>query len=155
MLCDAFTGEKFAIIGATGSNYDSTNLLLDNQAQPTKINVNSPITNEFTVLYLSDDLSFSEHVVKIQGNNGLFKLYKLVYWPTVNARRINIFNFELKGEWQSESDLIGGIRSYTTGSGVNEAETATATIHCSHLLVYGKLYISIGDLYKIILEFYI
>lgn len=44
--------------------------------------------------------------------------------------------------------LIGGIRSYTTG--VNE--TATATIHCSHLWVYrtkcswhGKLYISIGD----------
>ena len=103
MLWDAFTDEKYAIIRATDSKYDTFNLLLDNQTQPTKINVNSPITNEFAVLYLSDDSSFSEHDVKIQGNNGLFKLYKLVYWPTLNARRINISNFELKGEWQSES----------------------------------------------------
>lgn len=65
----------------------------------------------------------------------MVELYKLVYWPSINSRRINSTEFTLSGsKWKSETDGIGGIRHYNDG---DPNTYSTLPLNCSRFRVYG------------------
>ena len=129
-----FTGEKFGIFGFRSSNGGKFDLTVDSKVA--EISTKNTLNEDYVLLYMSEDLSYRPHTVKISGKGGSqSKLYKFVYWPTLKAKRINLTEFSLTGDWRIESDLIGGIRLYNTQGG--KEETATKQIRCTKMWIYG------------------
>ena len=91
-----------------------------------------PERKEFVILY-SKELSFDVHTVKIQGNGNKFELFKLTYWPFLNAKRINFTDFISSGTSNPESDGIGGLR-YELGSN----SIKRLPINTSRFWIYGS-----------------
>lgn len=99
-----------------------------------------------TLVYRSDLLPYKEYRLRIlpstNDGNGHFELYKLVYWPSVNSKRINSTEFnEASTSWTKESDGIGGVRHYVVNGGV-----ATLPLYCSKFWIYGMKGTDINDI---------
>lgn len=132
-----FRGEKFGIYGVYSTSNGKFNVFLDEQ-KVTEIDSNRASNDKYSLLYISNDLSYGNHTVKIQGQgNKRFQIYKLVFWPSLKAKRMNISDFNNSGTWVYESDQIGGIRGYTVQNGPDE--TAIAPVRFSKLWLYGTV----------------
>ncbi|WP_300855999.1 hypothetical protein, partial [uncultured Clostridium sp.] len=129
-----FNGVKFAIIGFKSPELGKFEVEIDSDV--VEIDTKNSIHEDFITLYVSDDLDKKEHTLKIKGKRDKYHLHKIVYWPSLTAFRVNITEFNLGGNWKSESDLIGGIRSYTVAGGVDE--TASKDMRCSKIWVFGS-----------------
>ena len=79
-------------------------------------------------LYESDVFPYGEHSVSIRSkkpDNQLYEIYKLVFWPSLKARRLNSTVFDKTDAWNTESDGIGGIRQYSVKE--NSVKTGSFT----------------------------
>lgn len=147
----SFTGVKFGIFGVCSKENGAFDISIDDQ-NVGSVDLNRETTEKYSLVYVSDDLSYHKHTVKIQGKDGQkIQLYKLVFWPSLTAKRMNITDFSLSGNWTIETDLIGGLRAYTLSGGLDEV--AVAQFPYSKVWVYGticewhgKLNADIGDI---------
>ena len=130
-----FKGAKFAIIGFKSPHLGKFEIDIDSKI--VEIDTYNRVHEDFVTLYVSYDLDNKEHTLKIKGKRNEYHLHKIVYWPSLTAFRVNITDFSLNGNWKSESDLIGGIRSYTVEGGVDE--TASKDMRCSKIWVFGSI----------------
>lgn len=105
-----FLGEKFAIYGAFDPNYRKFNVSIDN-SKNVEVNVQGN-RRDRVIIYVSDTLEYGEHTIDILYTGNKYEIYKLAYWPTMTARRLNSTDFIQNGELKTESDTIGGIRQY-------------------------------------------
>ena len=130
-----FKGVKFGIIGDSSPESYSFDIEFDNNAAK-EINTHKMTRNKYSLLYVSDDLDDIEHSIKIKGKGQKYELYKLVYWPSLTAKRLNSTDFEShEGTWYTQSDGIGGVRQYTAKDSTKD--TISSTIWASHIWIYG------------------
>lgn len=128
-----FKGEKYEVYGTLDPQHGSFDIYLNNN-KVTTINEYNSIRQTYVLLYSSENLEYGEYTVKLQGNrNGAFEIYKITFWPSLKARRLNSTEFVTTGNWQKESDKIGGIREYTTTAG----GTKYYLVECSKIWFYG------------------
>ncbi|KAK8871731.1 hypothetical protein M9Y10_007471 [Tritrichomonas musculus] len=147
-----FEGVKFGIIGTASPDVYSFKVKHDDEAFET-INTHKATRNGYSLLYVSEDLEYSTHTVNIEGTGSLYELYKLVYWPSLRAKRINSTEFlEISGIWNIESDNIGGVRKYCDQSSAQNLNLISTRIWTSHIWFYGSkcgwcepAYIKIGE----------
>lgn len=130
-----FQGVKFALYGFYSPGNFRFDLILDDGSAE-EINEYKSTTHNYALIYTSDELNDDSHTVKIKGKGEPFKLYKLAYWPSTIARRVNITDFPLSSSnnWLSQSDGIGGKRIYSKDSA---SVTAQKTIQCSKYWIVG------------------
>ncbi|KAK8867253.1 hypothetical protein M9Y10_010230 [Tritrichomonas musculus] len=91
-------------------------------------------------LYESDVFPYGEHSVSIRSkkpDNQLYEIYKLVFWPSLKARRLN-------STWNTESDGIGCIRQYSVKEDSVKTGSFTKTFSTSKIWLYGSTF-SWGD----------
>ncbi|KAK8881415.1 hypothetical protein M9Y10_004151 [Tritrichomonas musculus] len=131
-----FKGEKFGIIGTASPDFHSFKVKID-EGDIVDVNTHKATINKYSLLYVSPDLEYKEHTIKIEGVGEMFELYKFVYWPSLRAKRLNSSDFDHReGRWHTQSDMIGGLRQYTsadTGYGM-----ITSRIWASHIWIYGS-----------------
>lgn len=136
-----FRGEQFAIYGSYSNNHGSFNLYLDGDLLDTvSLYKNINTQEQKVVVYTSDILRYDDHTVRIETIGDMIDIYKIVYWPSVKAIRINAS--ELESNWNSESDQIGGQQQYTT----DKTNIKSTTILCSKIWVYGNVDTNNGDI---------
>lgn len=131
-----FKGVKFGLYGTiTRDDFDISVIELDKK-EIARINQNAPHRTDYTLLYESDILPYGEHNVKIRSldPNKLYELYKLVFWPSLKAKRYNSTDFIKSNDWGKESDGIGGVREYSTTSG----KTFDKSFYCSKFWLLGS-----------------
>ena len=124
-----FYGVKYAIFGHYDSNYGKFDVELDD-IFITEVD-ESIKTQEYQLLYESDVFNFKQHTIKIISKNQMYSLYKIVYWPSIKAIRMN--SSQIKGDstgWKSETDGIGGVQEYKGG-------TFTMQLTCTKFWFYG------------------
>lgn len=85
-------------------------------------------------MYESKVYEYKEHTVKIKNKGVNFTLYKLVYWPTMAAKRKNSTDFIKEGGYTRESDGIGGFREYN--STANKEKHALIELKCTRFWIY-------------------
>ena len=124
-----FYGVKYAIFGHYDSNYGKFDVELDDIFIT---EVDESIKNQkYQLLYESDVFNFKQHTIKIISKNQMYSLYKIVYWPSIKAIRMN--SSQIKGDstgWTSETDGIGGVQEYKGG-------TFTMQLTCTKFWFYG------------------
>lgn len=146
-----FKGVQFELFGTTDPEHDIINLNLDGK----NIQIYENGTRKYYVsIYKSELLDYKEHTINIS-SKGVYELYKLVYWPSLTAKRLNVSDVvQTSGTWQTESDGIGGNRNYTNIDG-----TIIIPMHCKKFWLYGlksnendyrgrKIKIQYGDVSK-------
>ena len=127
-----FKGVKFALYGKYDVDFGSFYIKVDG-AQLVEIYPRSAVMT-YSVLYESDQLEYREHKVMIYPKeNGLYEVYKLTYWPSMTAKRLNSTDFTKSTTFLSEQDYIGGIREFTNSNGA----TATISVNCTKFWLYG------------------
>lgn len=134
-----FKGVKFAVYGTKDPGHGKFDIFLDGN-HLIEVNEYKSTREAYTVLYTSDLLQYREHVVKLQAKGETYELYKLVYWPSIRAKRMNCTDFQKTG-WQAESDGIDGIREYKSSN-----PTATISLYCSRFWFYGLKDDNMGDI---------
>lgn len=102
------------------------------------------------MLYVSNDLDYGNHSIKIQSKGRKIEIYKLAYWVDFKAKRLNCTEFEKIGQWTTQSDLIGGLREYVNKNDIDDL--CSTQLRCSKIWVYGtqcswhgKFIVSIGE----------
>lgn len=130
-----FKGVQFSLYGTISPYLGSFNVYINNSLI-SNVDVSGSRRKEYKVLYTSNKLMYGEHNVKLESSEGLFELYKLVFWPAFNVKRVNITDFEKTNpnNWITESDAIGGFKQY---HGNSNTEIAKARIKCTKFWVYG------------------
>lgn len=147
-----FEGVKFGIIGTKSPDLYSFNVRIDEE-KAKEVSSYDTTLKEYSLLYVSEDLEDKAHTVHIEGIGEKYELYKLVYWPSLRAKRINSTEFlEISGIWSIESDNIGGVRKYCDQSSAQNVNLISTKIWTSHIWFYGSkcqwcepAYIKIGE----------
>ena len=132
-LTCSFIGVQFALIGTFGPELGVFDISVDGQTLP-QINSYSETNQQYQILYTSSELEYKQHTV-IMSSVGKFELYKLIFWPSRNAKRLNMSDFTSKPSWEDQSDEIGGIRWYRNNA-VN-GQLAKTSLRCSKFWIYG------------------
>lgn len=110
-----FKGVKFAIYGTIDTGHYDFDVKLNG--------VTIDVAHENgqkkgpVIVYESDVLSYGEYEVGVVGKGQAYEFYKLVYWPSLTARRINSTEFIKIEGFVKESDNIGGIQEYMPSGG--------------------------------------
>lgn len=128
-----FKGVKFQVYGTNDPLHGSFDLVIDN-GNPIEINEYRENRQAYALLYTSEELEYGEHNIKILNKDNTYEMYKISYWPWIDAKRVNMSDFVKTGNWKTESDGIGGSRQFSDSIGA----TATITIPCSKIWVYGS-----------------
>lgn len=128
-----FTGERFQVYGSRQPGNGNFELYLNSQLIKT-INLNKDPQELRTLIYESDILEYGEYTIECRGIGDQFEIYKFAFWPSVNAKRLNISDFQSSGTWATETDKIGGIRQYTN----NKDAKKYTTIDGSRFWLYGS-----------------
>ena len=128
-----FKGVKFAIYGVFDNIHGAFDVLIDGR-NAAVVNEQSANKLEYTVLYTSRNLEYGEHNVKIQSKGNVYEIYKLVYWPSLRSKRINVTEVkEIERNWTKQSDGIGGVQKFIEGApGKLEVQ-----MHCTRFRIYG------------------
>ena len=126
-----FYGEKFQVYGTYKSGHDAYDVFLDNVLLST-VNQSSSSQIEYALQYTSHTFKYGQHTVKIAGKGKAFEIYKISYWPSVNAVRFNITDFTQ--EWNKEADTFGGLAEWVNSNNKPAKET---TISCSKIWIIG------------------
>ena len=127
-----FKGVKFAVYGTYDNAHHKLEVHLDGVLY--KI-INEHITprKEYALLFTSELLEYKEHDLEIRPHqSNTYELYKIAYWPSKTAKRLNATQFHETGTWRSESDGIGGVRRLTDSGG-----SASISINCRKFWLYG------------------
>lgn len=96
-----FKGVQFAIYGTISPGFGSFNIYID-EVLDGSVSETGSSRQEHVVLYTSNILEYKDHKVKISSSEGTYEMYKIVYWPSVKARRVNITDFTITGgNWDS------------------------------------------------------
>ncbi|KAK8871337.1 hypothetical protein M9Y10_007057 [Tritrichomonas musculus] len=128
-----FKGIQFAIYGTNSLQFCKFQVSINDTAEQV-INEYGVVSKEYALLYTSRELDYGEHKIKTSPVEGTYEIYKFVYWPSKNARRINISEFS--GSWVYETDGIGGVRQNKAGGG---PAREISNIGCTNIWVYGTL----------------
>ena len=124
-----FKGVKFELFGTKDPSHGIIKLELDGET--IKVNETGE-REEYISIYMSELLEYKEHTIKLS-SEGVFELYKLTYWPSLTAKRLNVSDVvSIRGNWKMESDGIGGNRNYTDDEG-----TLIIPLHCKKFWLYG------------------
>ena len=110
-----FTGVRFQIYGTFDPNHRAYRVYCDDILLGT---VNQKTTSRYMykVQYTSGIFPYTQHTVRLVGDaQNDFEIYKIAYWPSLRAKRINISDFNKEGEWKTETDNVGGVRQYSNG----------------------------------------
>lgn len=147
-LSYTFKGVQFALYGTENQWLGKFLIELNGEViEEVNQNVNHAGTSKRrTLIYRSDVLPYKEYKVRLlpskNDGNGHYEIYKLVYWPSANSKRINSTEFnEASTGWTKESDGIGGVRHYVQNGGV-----ATLPLYCSKFWIYGMKGTDINDI---------
>lgn len=133
-----FRGVQFAIYGTISPNLGHFDVYVNNELLGNGDESKSP-RQEYTLIFTSKQLEYKEYTVKIISNQQeRFEIYKLVYWPDLNAKRINITEFDKKtpSSWQTETDGIGGKKQFSR----THNDVANKTIKCTKFWINGAKY---------------
>lgn len=127
-----FKGEKFQIYGTNDPGHGSFKLYIDNIFIT---DVSQKGTRElYKLQYTSELLTYADHTIRIESSNSDMELYKIAFWPSVNAIRLN--STDIKPLWNVESDGFGGQREWANeNSNANKAKTTT--ISFSKIWIFG------------------
>lgn len=129
-----FKGVKFGIIGTFSPDFYSFTVEVDGDSH--KVDTHKSTRTDYSLLYVSGDLEYKIHKIDIKGTGEMFEIYKLVYWPSLHAKRLNSTEFEYRtGTWYTQSDMVGGIRQYATTD--STTETMKTQICASQVWFYG------------------
>lgn len=91
-----FKRVQFAIYGTISPNLGYFDVYIDNKHVGNGDESKSP-RQEYALLFTSEHLNYKENTVKIiSKRQERFELYKLVFWPELNVKRINITDFDKK-----------------------------------------------------------
>ena len=101
-----FKGVKFGIFGKFDTNFGTFNVYLDGK-NIASVYANAP-TFTYANLFESNVYVYKEHTVTIS-SDGLYEIYKLVFWPSTKANRYNSSTFSYSPSYTFSSDSIGGI----------------------------------------------
>lgn len=130
-----FKGIKFGIIGTKTPDHHSFKVDIDGTI--TEISTYKVTREEYSTFYVSKGLEYKDHNIKIIGNNELIELYKLVYWPHLQAKRLNATDFaEQIGTWKTQSDNVRGLRHYVTQD--STTDSIKSVIPFSKVWIYGS-----------------
>lgn len=128
-----FKGEKFEIYGSYAPNNGKFALFLDGEKLQ-DVDLNESSSRHRVKVFTSDDLVYGDHTIRVQGiANNQFEIYKFAFYPSVKAIRINASDFRTSGNWEVESDKIGGTRAYSKGVGAKKSTSFAG----SKVWIYG------------------
>lgn len=133
-----FKGVQFAIYGTISPDLGHFDVYFNNELVGNGDESKSP-RQDYALVFTSKQYEYKEYTVKIISNRQeRFEIYKLVYWPALNAKRINITEFDKKipSSWVTETDGIGGKRQFTRSGN----DVATKTFKCTKFWIYGAKY---------------
>lgn len=131
-----FKGVQFALYGTIDvKDLGKFYVVVDNGPED-EVNEYSSSRQEFAHIYTSNILEYKEHTVKIFTKGDQYELFKLAYWPTLDAKRLNCTDFSTSPEswtnkWKTETDGIGGIRKYKADG------SAIIKFECTRFWIYG------------------
>ncbi|MCM1131500.1 MAG: M60 family metallopeptidase [Roseburia sp.] len=74
-----FNGTRFAYFAYKDTHYGTVNIYIDGRLVAEKVSLNGD-RSPMSVIYLSELLSLSDHIVKIVGQDGTFNVDSFVYW---------------------------------------------------------------------------
>ncbi|KAK8842650.1 hypothetical protein M9Y10_025510 [Tritrichomonas musculus] len=127
-----FKGVKFEVYGTYDPLHGSFDLIID-EGEAIEINEYSDARQAYSVIYSSEELEYKEHHIEIKNKGMTYELYKITYWPSLKAKRINSTYLTKTQDWRSESDGIGGVREYTDVLG----GSASTSLQFSRIWVFG------------------
>lgn len=126
-----FKGECFQVYGSKyNGQYD---ISLDGQLIQT---IHQNNESNYHLDFTSEIYPYGEHSIKIELYANA-SIYKIAFWPSIKAKRIEFTNFTLKDEsiWISEPDNIGGQRYYNEGFG--NSNLFYSNLQASKIWIYG------------------
>lgn len=125
-----FKGEKFQVYGANKIGHGKYNISLDGEFL---VQIDQNQTNEtlYALQYDSNIISYGTHTIKITGIGQLYGIYKISFWPSVQAIRVN--SIQMPPNWTIEYDPFGGIQEYTS----NQNLIKSSIIYGSKIWLYG------------------
>lgn len=126
-----FKGERFQIYGTYDPEHRNFDVYLDDKFVANVDQHSNRLL--YQLQYTSDIFPYGKHTIKVIPYDTI-ELFKFTYFPSVKAKRINITEFEIKGNWETEMDNVGGYRMSTIG--LSEAFT---NFSCSKFWIYGTL----------------
>ena len=130
----SFRGVKCQVFGSYGPSNGAYNIYVDDKFM-LQVNQHKSEQQNYILQYSSGLLPYGTHTIKAVGIGNQFEIYKFAYWPSLEATRVNISDFNLVSGWTKESDKFGGVRAYTGGTG----GTATTNVVTDKIWIYGSL----------------
>lgn len=128
-----FKGVQVALLGTKVNALGKFYVQIDDEPEE---EVNEKISSgrqDYIIIYTSNILEYKEHSIRIYSKGDTYELYKLVYWPSLSAKRLNCTSFVTNGgEWFTETDGIGGVRTYRNSGG-----QAIVKLSCTRFWIYG------------------
>ena len=129
-----FRGEKFAIYGSFDPNHGKFDVFLNGNLYHT-VSQYATSNQRYKLLYESPILEYKNYTVRLKPKGGKdVEFHKLVYWPSIIAKRLNSTQRSKTSTWRKESDGIGGAREYTTPEHGGKVILA---IPCSKFWIFG------------------
>lgn len=117
-----FKGEMYQIYGKFDPDHGSYSLYLDDVLVK-EINQYGTEDIYYALQYTSPVLPYGEHTIRIEIIDKQFEIYKIAYWPAVNAQRLN--STQILPLWNVETDNIGDLREWAHENSKNDVIKTT------------------------------